>query len=117
LADKLVDINFPITKVTTLHVVLELPCSPTTSGIRQFEGPKEVRGLFEVRASSDDLMHEILDAKDVVFSKTFLDDSIVAQRDALFVDLSVPALVNQFTNRFQIGFTINGLKSGQPIVR
>jgi len=42
LADKLVDINFPITKVTTLHIVLELPCSPTTSGIRQFEGPKEV---------------------------------------------------------------------------
>ncbi len=78
LADKLVDISFPITKVTTLHVVLKLPCSPATSGIRKFEGPKEVGGLFEVRASSDDLMHEILDAKDVVFSKIFLDDSIVA---------------------------------------
>jgi hypothetical protein len=59
-------------------------------------------------------MHEILDAKDVVFSKTFLDDSIVAKRDALFVDLSVPALVNQLTNRLEIGFTISGLKSAQP---
>lgn len=33
LSDELVDVVFPVTKVTTLHIVHELALSPTTSGV------------------------------------------------------------------------------------
>ena len=47
LADELVDVRLPVTKVTTLDVVLEFPCSPSTGGVGEFEGPEEVGGLRE----------------------------------------------------------------------
>jgi hypothetical protein len=42
LPDQLVDVGLAVTKVTTLNVVLEFACSPTTSGVRQLEGPQEI---------------------------------------------------------------------------
>ena len=45
LADELVDVRLPVTKVTALDEVLELPCSPATSGVGELEGPKEVGRL------------------------------------------------------------------------
>lgn len=42
LSDELVDIGLPVTKVTTLHKVLELPCPPSTGRVRKLEGPEEV---------------------------------------------------------------------------
>lgn len=46
LPDKLVDVGLPITKVTTLDEVLEFPCPPATSGVRELERPKEVGCLL-----------------------------------------------------------------------
>ena len=46
LADELVDVGLPVTKVTTLNEVLELARPPTTVRVRQLEGPEEVRCLY-----------------------------------------------------------------------
>ena len=45
LPDELVDVAFPVAEVTTLDVVLELPCPPATSGVGELERPQEVRRL------------------------------------------------------------------------
>lgn len=45
LPDELVDVGLPVTKVTALHVVLELARPPPASGVGELEGPQEVRGL------------------------------------------------------------------------
>ena len=58
--------------------------------------------LLEVRSSSGYLMHKIFYAKDVAFSKIFLDNCVVSDRNALFVDLAVTALVDQFADRLEI---------------
>jgi len=106
LANKLVDVNFSVAKITTLHIVPELPCPPSTSGVGELERPKEIRGLLEVGTGSDNLMHEILDAKDVVLAEVLLDDGIVGERDALFVDLAVAAFVDQLADGLEVRFTI-----------
>lgn len=111
LADKLVDVVFPITKVTTLHVVLELPCPPSTGGVRELEWPEEVGGLLEVGAGGDDLVYEVLDAKNVELAERALNDAVVGERDALLVDFSISALVDQLTNCLQVGFTIENVRS------
>ena len=45
LADELVDVRLPVTKVTTLNEVLKLASPPATSRIREFEWPEEIRCL------------------------------------------------------------------------
>ena len=42
LSDELVDVSFPVTEIATLHVVLELPCPPSTSGVGELKWPQEV---------------------------------------------------------------------------
>lgn len=57
-------------------------------------------------------MDEILDAKDVVFSECLLDHLVVRERDSLFVDLSVAALVDQLANSLEVWFAGEYLASG-----
>ena len=59
LADELVDVGLPVTEVTALDEVLELPCPPAAVGVGELEGPQEVRRLLEVGAGSEDLVHEV----------------------------------------------------------
>lgn len=47
LSDELVDVRFPVTKVTTLDVVLEFACPPTAVGVGKLEGPQEVGCLWQ----------------------------------------------------------------------
>jgi hypothetical protein len=47
LADELVDVGLSVTKVTTLHEVLEFARPPATVGVRQLERPEEVGCLFQ----------------------------------------------------------------------
>lgn len=51
--------------------------------------------LFEIGASGDDLVNEILNGKDVIFAEVLLNHGVVAQRDALLVDFSISPLVDQ----------------------
>lgn len=50
LSNELVDVLFPVTKVSTLDKVLELACPPAASGVGELEGPKEV-GCLETASS------------------------------------------------------------------
>jgi hypothetical protein len=77
LSNKLVDIVFPISKMTTLNKVLKLACPPATHRVGEFEGPQEVRRLLEIGTSCDNLMYEILHREDIIFAKSLFDHSIV----------------------------------------
>jgi len=106
LSDELVDILLSVAKVTTLHVMLELPCSPSACGVREFEWPQEVGGLFEVGSSSGNFMDKIFDAKNIELSEGFFNNGIVCKGNALLIDFTKSTFVYQFTNRLQVGFTI-----------
>ena len=103
LADELVNIGFPIAEVATLDKVLELPCPPATGGVGELKRPQAVVRLLEVGAGGEDLVDEIFDREDVVLAKCLLDDLIVRERDTLLIDFAVATLVDELTDRFQVG--------------
>jgi hypothetical protein len=49
-------------------------------------------------------VNEIFYGEDVIFAECLLDDGIVGKGDALFADLAVTTLVNEFTDRFDVWF-------------
>ena len=108
LADELVDVGLPVTEVTALDEVLELPCPPAASGVRELEWPEEVGRLLEVGAGGVDLVHEILDGEDVVLAEGLLNDGVVGEGDALLVNLAVAALVDKLADRLQVGLAAMG---------
>lgn len=72
-------------------------------GRGELEGPQEVVGLLEVAADSEDLVDEVLNADDVVLAELGLDDGVVADGDALLVELGVPALVEELADSLEVG--------------
>lgn len=106
LLDQGVDLVFPITQVTTLHEVLELPRPETSSRVAQLEWPQEVASLLEVGPDGEDLVDQVLDTDDSVFAKVVLNQSIVGERNALLLDLAVPAFVDQFTDGLEVGVSV-----------
>lgn len=119
LADELVDVGLSVTKVTTLHEVLEFARPPATVRVRQLKRPEEVGCLFqsvsrrkylshgrsnllEVGAGSSNLVNEIFYGEDVIFAEGLLDNGIVGQGNTLFVDLAVTALVKEFADRLDV---------------
>jgi len=48
-------------------------------------------------------MDEVFNGEDVILAESGFDDLIVVEGDALLVDLAVSALVDQFTDRLEIG--------------
>lgn len=64
---------------------------------------KSVPYLFEVWPDSENFVDEILDAKNVVFSKCLLDHLIVGEWHPLFFDLSITTLVDQLANGLEVG--------------
>jgi hypothetical protein len=59
-----------------------------------------------VRAGGNDLVHEIFDAEDVVLAESLLDDAVRGKGDTLLVELAVSALVDEFADGFEVGFTV-----------
>jgi hypothetical protein len=106
LANKVVDEELTVSKVTALDEVLELAGAETTSGGRELEGPEEVGGLLEVGADSVDLVDEVLNADNAVLAEVRLDDLVVGEREALLVDLSVAALVDELTDGLQVRVSV-----------
>lgn len=86
--------------------MLELPLSPAASRVRELEWPEEVGGLLEVRADGEDFVNKILDGEDVVFAKCLLDDTVAGKRNALLVDFTVTALVDEFTDSLEVGLAV-----------
>lgn len=87
--------------------MLELPAhTPATVGARELEGPQEVVDLLEVRANSVDLVDQVLDANDAVLTEGLLNEGVVAESNALLVDLTEATLVDELTDRRQVGVTV-----------
>ena len=86
--------------------MLELPGSEATSGIGQLEGPQEVAGLLEVRAYSKDLVNQVFHADHAVLAEVILNQLVVGEGNALLVDLAIASLVDQLSNRLEVGVAV-----------
>lgn len=106
LADESVDLVLTVTKVTTLNEVAELASAETTGWVGELEWPEEVGGLLEVWSDSEDLVDEILHADDAVLAERSLDDGVVGKSNALLLDLSVTALVDELADGLQVWITV-----------
>ncbi len=106
LADERVDGVLTVAEVTALNEVLELAGAEATSGVGELEGPQEVGDLLEVGADRVDLVDEILNADNAVLAEALLDDGVVGKSNALLVDLSVSALVDELLDGLQVGVTV-----------
>ena len=86
--DELVDVVLMVIGFTTLNVVVPLLLEASQRRL-QLEGPQEVVGLLEVRTDGQDLMHKVLNADDVVLSKTLIvDNKIVRINPELHVEIN-----------------------------
>ena len=70
-SDGLVDVVLTIAGITTLGVVVPLLLEASRRRL-QLGWSQEVVGLLEVRANGQDLVDKVLNADDVVLSKTLL---------------------------------------------
>lgn len=93
----------PVPMIASLHEMQKLPRAPSAGGVAELERPQEVGGLLEVRPRADDLVHEVLDAEDVVLAERGLDDGVGGERDALPVDFAVAALVDELADGLEVG--------------
>ena len=100
LLNQSINLLLPIPQIPPLNKMLELPRPKSSSGIRELERPKEIARLLEIRPHSNNLMHQILHANDAEFPQILLDDLIVRQGDALLVDFSIAALVDEVADCF-----------------
>lgn len=87
--------------------MFELARPESTSGIGQLERPQEVVRLFEVRSNGEDLVDQVLHADNTILSKTLLNELVVGERNALLVDFAVASLVDELTDRFEVGITVS----------
>jgi hypothetical protein len=110
LLDESIDVLLPITKVTTLDVVLEFPGPEPTIGVGQLEWPQEVACLLEVGTDSEDLVDQILHAHETIFAKVVFDELVVGKGNALLVDLSISTLVDKLSNSLQVGVTVSNVR-------
>lgn len=65
-------------------------------------GLNSLNGKRKSDAGSGDLVDETLNTKNIEFAEGGLDDSIVREGNALFVDFAVSTPVNQFAERLQV---------------
>jgi hypothetical protein len=106
LLDQSIDVLLAVTQVATLDVMFELPRSETTSGVAQFEWPKEVTCLFEVRSDGGNLVDQVFHTDDAELAQSVLDQLVVGEGDALLVDLAIATLVDEFTNRLEVRVSV-----------
>ena len=99
----------PITQITTLNEVLELPRMPPTGGIAQLERPEEVVRLLEVGPNGKDLVDQVLHAHDAILAEVVFDKLVVGERDALLVDLAVATLIDKFADRLEGGVAVGNV--------
>ena len=67
-------------------------------GRGELEGPEEVVGLLEVGTDSPDLVNEVLNAGDTLFTENTIDNAVVGKRNARAVNLTVTSLVDEGSN-------------------
>ena len=62
--------------------------------------------MLEVRADGEDLVDQILHTDDTVLAEAGLDDCVVGEGNALLLNLSVSALVDELTDGLQVGVSV-----------
>jgi len=85
----------------------KLPGAEATSRVGELEGPEEVASLLEVGADGVDLVDQVFHADDAVGTEVLLDDGVVGEGNALLVDLSVSALVDELTDSLEVGVAVS----------
>lgn len=65
--------------------------------------------MLEVWTDGVDLVDQVFHTDDTVLAKALLDELIVGEWDALLVDLAISTLVDELTNRLQIGIAIGNV--------
>ena len=86
--------------------MLEFPCPESTSRVAQLEWPQKITGLLEVRPHNNDLMDQVFHADDAKFAQLLLDDLVIGEGNALLVDLSVAALIDEVADGFDTGVAV-----------
>ncbi len=104
--DQFVNSVFSVASITTFNNVSQLLVEATERAV-QLEGPQELVDDLEFRTNSDELVDDIFNAENTVFAQVLLNDAVVSDGQALAVDLSKAALVNQFANRLKVGSTVS----------
>lgn len=84
----------------------EFSGSKAASGVGKLEWPQEVGSLLEVGSDGEDLVNQVLHTDNAVLAQVGLDDRVVGESNALLVDLSVSTLVDELTNRLQVGVSV-----------
>lgn len=100
--NELVDQVLTVSRLSAFNEVQELLFHTATSTV-ELEGPEEVVGLLKVLANSEDFVDEILNADNVLRAKSLLNETVVSQGNALLVDLTEAALVDEFLDGLQVG--------------
>jgi len=110
LADEIINLGFAVTSVTAFNEMESLALTETTSGAGELEGPEEVVGLLEVRTDGEDFVDQIFHTDDTKLTKFLLDDLIVSEGNTLTLNLTMTTLVDEFTDRLQVGLTIGNVR-------
>jgi hypothetical protein len=104
LGNELVDESLTVAAVATLDEVVDLGVHAALGG-GELEGPEEAVDLTEVGTAGVDLVNEVLHADDAKLAKLALNDRVVNEGDALAVDLTVTALVDELADGLEGGVT------------
>ena len=104
--DQFVNSVFSVSSVTAFNNVSQLLVEATDRAV-QLEGPQELVDNLEFGSNSDELVDDIFNAENTVFTQSLLNDAVVSDGQALAVDLSKAALVNQFANSLKVRSTVS----------
>ena len=98
--------------------MLEFSWSEAASRVGQLEGPEEVGSLLEIGANGVDLVDQVFHADDAVLAKVVLDQLVVSESNTFLVDLAVSTLVDELTDRLEVGVAICdvGIDDGQHLL-
>jgi len=86
--------------------MLELSRPPPTRRITQLEGPQKVVGLLEIGSNRENLMNQVLHTLNSIFTQRLGNERIIRQWNTGAVYLSVSALVDEVTDRLEVGFAV-----------
>eukprot|EP00053_Salpingoeca_punica_P000884 m.30830 g.30830 ORF g.30830 m.30830 type:complete len:301 (+) comp10629_c0_seq1:140-1042(+) len=116
--DEGVDLVLAVAKVAALDEV-GAALVPAAVGAGELERPEEVGGGLEVGADGEDLVDEVLNADDAVLAEHLLNLGVLADGDALAVDLGIAALVDELLDGLQVGEAVRnvGLDDAQHVDR
>src|SRR5690606_20749230 len=71
------------------------------------ERPEEVVGFLEVGSTRVDLLNQVLNACDVMFSEVLFDDEVISDGDSSSVNLDVSSLVKELRHSGSGGVSVS----------